>query len=589
MKISEKKASKLRYGKQIGVTVVLFVILAILLDIGIDYLLAHQYQVNQKLEVTSKLANLRERVEANLNTNLFLIYGMAAYLSIESDISLQKFEALGQTLLSRSTILKNVAIAPDFVIKYVYPRQGNEAVIGLNYRKVPEQWPGALDAKETGRMIVAGPVNLVQGGKGLIARIPVFTNDTNAFWGLVSTVIDFDELMKKVFSSSDFRSLDIAIRGRDAKGAEGDVFWGDPKLFNKNNESIILPIALPTGYWMIAAKSKHTWQESFLDEWIIHLFVLCIMVPVCLMAIVQMRGRFRLKESEYRFKTMSRASHDALIVIDSDGMVILWNPAAEKMFGYSEAEAIGKNMHKLITTQEDIERATEGLEQFAKTGDGPVMKSILEMNATKKNGQIFPVERSVAPFYFQGKWYAVGSVRDITARKEFESRLTEFATIDSLTGLFNRRYFMEQAQKQLMLAIRHERQFSVMMFDLDHFKKINDSYGHDAGDKVLQATAKIAGDVLRSTDLIGRIGGEEFAVAMPETDQEMAQITAERLRIKLMEASIRVNDKHIGFTASIGISQLNSQKMDLDQMMKKADESLYKAKESGRNRVVALK
>jgi diguanylate cyclase (GGDEF)-like protein/PAS domain S-box-containing protein len=266
---------------------------------------------------------------------------------------------------------------------------------------------------------------------------------------------------------------------------------------------------------------------------------------------------------------------------------MFWNPAAESMFGYPESEVIGKKLHNIIVGPKMKEKVRAGLADFAKTGKGPVLDIVIEMEAVRKSGEVFPVERSVASFKLRDKWYAVGSVRDITARKQSEKRLTEMATIDALTGLSNRRHFLEQAELYLRQAIRYQRNFSLMMFDLDHFKKINDTHGHDAGDRVLRAVAESAKRELRDTDIIGRIGGEEFAVAMPETDLESAMAAAERLRVGLMNTEVDIESRLIRFTVSIGVTQLDSEIMKLSDMMKIADGYLYTAKENGRNRVVA--
>ena len=211
--------------------------------------------------------------------------------------------------------------------------------------------------------------------------------------------------------------------------------------------------------------------------------------------------------------------------------------------------------------------------------------TISELEAIRKSGERFTVERSVAAFQLKSRWYAVGSIRDITDRKEAENRLTELATTDGLTGLFNRRYFMEMAESQLRLAVRYEKKFSLLMFDLDHFKKINDTYGHDAGDEVLRNVADIMRQILRSTDIFGRIGGEEFAVAMPETDASTAVEVAERLRIRFMESIVQTKAGPVRYTASMGIATLSDAKTVLSQMIKWADVALYQAKNNGRNRI----
>ena len=514
----------------------IFVLTALLVDFTVNQLLTELYRNNQKVSIAQDLSTFRARLEERINSNLYLINGMAAHIAISPSISTHEFDLLAKVLLSKSDSLKNIAAAPDFMITFVYPTEGNEEIIGLDYRSVPAQWPRALAAKETGQMAVAGPLNLVQGGQGLIARIPVYDAKSDAFWGLVSSVIDFEILLEQAGLKTKPEGLELALRGKDGLGESGEVFWGDGSLFQEEAEPITMPVTLPSGSWQMAAIPAGGWAQTHPYYWLIHMVVLLVATISFTAVIYRIKGKQAQQESENQLKAMSEASLDALIMIDARGTILFWNPAAEELFGYLESEVVGKSLHDFVALPEDKEKAKSGLKQFEKTGQGPVVNTMMEMQTIHKSGSVFQVERSVAHFQLRGDWYAVGIVRDITARKKTEKLLTEMATIDALTGLFNRRYFMEQAEIAHRQAMRYHRDLSFLMFDLDHFKRINDTYGHDVGDKVLQEVGKITKLVLRDADIIGRVGGEEFAVVMPETDISSAQIVAERLRLRITEA-----------------------------------------------------
>ncbi len=295
-----------------------------------------------------------------------------------------------------------------------------------------------------------------------------------------------------------------------------------------------------------------------------------------------------LRESEEKFRAMSNACYDALIMIDSKDIVVFWNRAAEKMFGYSAPEALGSLMHELITLPGERARAREGLKHFAKTGQGPVIGSISQFTAMRKDGSTFPVERSVDSFQSQGKWYAVGIIRDITERKEAERKLLVMATTDSLTGLNNRRNFRRLSRIALEHAARYNEPLSLILYDIDHFKRINDTHGHDIGDVVLHELAERARTCFRQVDILGRLGGEEFAVCLPQTEKERAVLVAERFR-EMVERS-PFGTSHgltLKITVSLGIATLHSSDNGLDGLVKRADMALYMAKSSGRNRSVA--
>jgi len=160
------------------------------------------------------------------------------------------------------------------------------------------------------------------------------------------------------------------------------------------------------------------------------------------------------------------------------------------------------------------------------------------------------------------------------------------ATTDSLTGLFNRRRFMELCEQEFSRSIRYDRPLAMFMMDIDHFKHVNDDYGHDAGDRVLKSLAEISILALRGADVLGRFGGEEFGVLLPETDEESAREVAERLRQSIERASISINGITLSITVSIGVSILKPDMGSMESLLKKADIALYDAKQSGRNRVV---
>lgn len=171
------------------------------------------------------------------------------------------------------------------------------------------------------------------------------------------------------------------------------------------------------------------------------------------------------------------------------------------------------------------------------------------------------------------------AIENRNARNELEHR----AYSDYLTDLANRRYFIEQAELELLRCERYEGELSLIMLDIDFFKKINDTYGHNIGDLVLQKIADLSRTILRDIDIIGRIGGEEFAILLPETNIEDAIIVAERLRVEISNASVISENAEVTFTSSFGVVSAN--KSNIDELLIKADKALYKAKESGRNKV----
>ncbi|MDA8124232.1 MAG: GGDEF domain-containing protein [Deltaproteobacteria bacterium] len=170
--------------------------------------------------------------------------------------------------------------------------------------------------------------------------------------------------------------------------------------------------------------------------------------------------------------------------------------------------------------------------------------------------------------------------------KRAQVELQRIATTDFLTGIANSRSFLEAGEREIQRKRRYGRPLAALMFDLDHFKEINDTYGHAAGDKVLVTLSAVCKKLLRDIDVFGRLGGEEFAMLLPETDLAGARVTAERLREAVAEAAIETERAVLHVTISIGVSEMGPADDLLDAVLKRADDAMYQAKRGGRNRVV---
>lgn len=168
---------------------------------------------------------------------------------------------------------------------------------------------------------------------------------------------------------------------------------------------------------------------------------------------------------------------------------------------------------------------------------------------------------------------------------ETEQRLRVLATIDDLTQTFNRRHFLELARRECEKSSRYGFALSVILLDIDHFKQINDEYTHLAGDVVLSAVGSTTPAILRSSDILGRFGGDEFILFLPHTDRDQAVVTAERLRNALADLAIQHNGSQISFTVSLGVATSEAYQCSLDKLLYHADLALYRAKDNGRNRV----
>lgn len=208
----------------------------------------------RRLDAISRAAILRAKVERELNSVLYLSSGLGGYLTVRNDtIERREINDILARLHHSSRNVRNFGIAIGYRLTYIYPLSGNEAAIGLNYPDQPEQWPVISRIIASRSPALAGPLDLVQGGRGLIYRVPLFIGEH--YWGLLSTVIDADKLFESVNGDAQDSRYQIALRGKDGKGLAGESIWGDISLFDEP-DSVIQEIDIPGGLWAIAVKAQ---------------------------------------------------------------------------------------------------------------------------------------------------------------------------------------------------------------------------------------------------------------------------------------------------------------------------------------------
>jgi diguanylate cyclase (GGDEF)-like protein/PAS domain S-box-containing protein len=269
--------------------------------------------------------------------------------------------------------------------------------------------------------------------------------------------------------------------------------------------------------------------------------------------------------------------------LDPEGRFVRMNETALRWLGYRWEELQGRPFTELLTAEGRVTFAAN-FPEFLRAG----RVDNLEMLLVRKDGSTFPVSISATAIVdAQGRLVHSRSTSfDITERKRLEAQLDQMARTDPLTGLSNRRDFHERAGRELLRSRRNKMPLAVFMLDIDHFKRINDEHGHEGGDLVLQALAKACLPLLRNVDLLARIGGEEFAVMLPETAAGRAWEVAERLRQAIAALVIRLpSGQSVTFTVSIGIGHCEVADASIDAALKRADLALYQAKTGGRNQV----
>jgi len=270
---------------------------------------------------------------------------------------------------------------------------------------------------------------------------------------------------------------------------------------------------------------------------------------------------------------------DGVVVLNAEGLVVDINESAMQILQTSRTELAERSITSFLTalSMEELTNSDrpdgQGLTTTLRGRSYDISASSLDQ--TDPNADVILVLRDITD--------RLKTEQDLRAAQD---ELVRLAHTDYLTGIHNRRFFMQRLSEEVERVRRHGSQLSVLLFDLDYFKNVNDQCGHVAGDQILKAVADVSMKVKRVTDIAARIGGEEFALLLPETDQTGAVSTAQRLRQSIAGISLpQTREKNVNVTASIGVATVSAVSQDLENVLNHADEALYKAKHSGRNAV----
>ena len=271
------------------------------------------------------------------------------------------------------------------------------------------------------------------------------------------------------------------------------------------------------------------------------------------------------------------------MVIHQRHAIIFANAEAGNIIGIAPHELVGHHIFDFIDGDDgEIVR-----DKFNQCFDNALTVRSLEVRLTDPENQKRVIQISMSPLFWEGLPVINIVFSDISLLKRKEYELFILSTTDSLTGAYNRRYFMDAAAREFRKFQRYNTQLSLMVMDIDLFKHVNDTFGHAVGDDAIKAFVTAALGDLREEDVLGRMGGEEFAVLLPQTGLESAKLIAERLRLRVASLAIAANDSYARFTVSIGISQATAGDSSIEAGLNRADRALYRAKAAGRNQVMA--
>ena len=564
-----------------------------------------------RAEVLAKVNVIRAKLEGNINGNLQLVRGLVAAVTTEPYMGQQRFAELASRLFSEESQLRNIAGAPDLVISLMYPMAGNEKAIGLDYRKNDQQRAVALRARDERKLILAGPVDLAQGGQAFIGRFPVFVKsagNTDRFWGIVSAVVDVQRLYKASGLLDKDLGIDIALIGNDALGAKGVQFFGDDRVVKSN--PVTADVLVPSGSWRIAAIPTSGWPSTPGNAWQLRAIMAAaaalILIPFLVAGRLineRQRNYWELNRLSRRLELALEASAIGVWEHDLETNDLTWDDRVNEIYGREpDGGPRGYSDWAGAIHPADLPGALADFDKAA--ADRSTYSS--EYRVVRPDGEIRHV-RSRAIFYqtANNSPRMVGAEWDVTAdvllntdlvrakqladtkNMELESakvRIEHIALHDALTDLPNRRY-LDQVLEDYAAKARLSGGYAALLHvDLDRFKHINDTLGHAAGDAMLVHASSVLKSNVGDRDFVARVGGDEFIVLCTvHGDVSQAAVLADRI-IEQMRRPVYYHGHQCRFGVSVGIAIDNGSGADARQLLVNADIALYRAKRRGRNR-----
>lgn len=290
----------------------------------------------------------------------------------------------------------------------------------------------------------------------------------------------------------------------------------------------------------------------------------------------------KAEENELRVSSILNAVQDAIITINHKGIIESINPATENMFGYKSIELINQNI-SFIVPEPHKNQHDNYITNYIEHGTIRDISKPIEQIAYRKDGSTFIMELFINTIVFSNEKKIIGVIKDVTERKQWEVELKKLAMEDPLTGLANRNQYVKKLSDAAAISLRNEQPFALILLDIDKFKPVNDQYGHQIGDLLLQHIAKTLLACSRETDTVARLGGDEFAIILPPSNQALDTNTLAQRIIDQVSKPCAIEGHSIQVGISIGISIFPTFADDLEVLQSQADTALYQAKEGGRN------
>jgi diguanylate cyclase (GGDEF)-like protein/PAS domain S-box-containing protein len=286
-----------------------------------------------------------------------------------------------------------------------------------------------------------------------------------------------------------------------------------------------------------------------------------------------------------KLEAFFESSIDAVVQMDFDGHITGWNHQAEKIFGWSAEQILDQTITQTIIPERYRDAHEKGMQRFLKTGETSIMNNLVEIHALHRDGHEFPVELSISVIDSTDLQEFNAYIRDISERKHAETVIWQQANFDSLTSLPNRNLFLQKLEHEIRSCDRSNLSLALLYLDLDRFKDVNDTLGHDMGDLLLIEISSRLKKTVREIDTVSRLSGDEFTIILGQIGDPISVQPICQQLLEELSRPYQLDNEKVFLTASIGITFYPQDSRDLEVLQRNADQAMYAAKGNGRNRL----
>ncbi|MEP6969933.1 MAG: EAL domain-containing protein, partial [Betaproteobacteria bacterium] len=576
-------------------------VLVLSLGIGASGLARWQLaRVETEREVVARLAQDRaQTLQLGVERMLAINHALAAMVH-QGEGEIAHFESAAAQLLTGNGALLAVSVSPHGVVRYVAPFKGNESLLGFDQLNDPAQQREAIFTRDTARLTLAGPLQLAQGGIGIVSRLPIFLNDRQGqpqFWGFTNVAVRIADLLGNI------RLGELPDRGYNYRLWRLHPESGKSQVIAASAAGVLhdpvrRSLEVPGGAWNLDVAPVRGWVDiGTLVSVSGAILLVSLLLAVLAQRLVINRRQQQVLEAQVRERQLEllaarhqlhsvvEAIRDPIFEMGLDGIYHSCHAPDRSVLPVPAEALIGRSVFDVLpqsaaeTTMEalrcaQVEGFSQGEEYSLTLAQGTRW---FELSVARKETD------ALVPRF-------VVMTRDITGSKSAKSEIRRLAFYDPLTELPNRRLLQDRLEHALMRSGRNRRHGALLLIDLDNFKALNDTWGHDKGDLLLKQVALRLAACVRDSDTVARLGGDEFVVliddagAIPGDVIAMARTVADKVLAQLGEP-FDVDGRVHRSGCSIGVSLFGFETLSGEEILKRADVAMYQAKGAGRNTV----